>query len=140
LPQASRLSIAHTPFERGQYVLGNLVGENDVRGGGDPFLRSTAMFKGANDDNRIVRQKCGILFGSSWACRNSAQRYIALKLELDFDLPADIDPRIVYPTMDEDPISREILERFTLGCEMIDERDGSAPSEVRFPPSFVESW
>ncbi|MBR0730372.1 hypothetical protein JQ595_16595 [Bradyrhizobium japonicum] len=111
-----------------------------LKDGRDPFLRSTAMFKGANNDNRIERQKCGILFGSSWACRNFAQRYIALKLELDFDLPSEIDPRIVYPTMDEDPISREIVEKFSLACEMLDRHDGSASSEARFPPSFVSSW
>lgn len=105
----------------------------------DPFLRSTSLFKGANDDNRIVRQKCGILFGTSWACRNFAQRYIALKLELDFDLHAELDPRIVYPTMDEDPISRSIVEKFGKAYAMLDEH-GGGPSEVRFPPSFVSSW
>jgi hypothetical protein len=111
-----------------------------LKDGRDPFLRSSAMFKGASNDNRIERQKCGILFGSSWACRNFAQRYIALKLELDFELPPEIDPRIVYPTMDEDPISRAIVEKFKSACEMLDRRDGNASSEARFPPSFVSSW
>jgi hypothetical protein len=106
----------------------------------DPFLRSTAMFKGTNGDNRIERQKCGILFGSSWACRNSAQRYIALKLELDFELPPEIDPRIVYPAMDEDPISRTVVEKFKAACESLDEHEGRGSTEARFPPSFVTSW
>jgi hypothetical protein len=112
-----------------------------LKDGRDPFLRSHAMFKGANNDNRIERQKCGILFGSSWACRNFAQRYIALKLELDFDLPSDIDPRQVYPTMDEDPISRTIVEKFKSAYAMFGERAGPvAAREARFPPSFVASW
>lgn len=111
-----------------------------LKDGRDPFLRSTAMFNGATNDNRINRQRCGILFGTSWACRNFAQRHIALKLELDFNLPSDIDPRMVYPTMTEDPISREIVDAFASAKELLDEHEGTASSAARFPPSVVSSW
>ncbi|WP_374030831.1 hypothetical protein [Bdellovibrio bacteriovorus] len=103
-------------------------------------MRSPVMFNGANKDNRIERQKCGILFGTSWACRNFAQRFVAIKLELGFDLPAEMDPRIVYPTIDEDPISRSIVEKFGQAYELLGKRTNIAASEPKFPPSFVVAW
>lgn len=109
----------------------------------DPFLRSSAMFKGSNNDSRIERQSCGILFGSSWACRNYAQRHIAIKLELDFELPEEINPCTVYPTMKEDPLSGSIVEVFKSAHETLGKRepvDAAASSEPRFPPSFVSAW
>jgi hypothetical protein len=112
-----------------------------MKDGRDPHLRSSVMFKGSKNESRIERQKCGILFGSSWACRNFAQRHIALKLELDFDVPGSIDPRFVYPLRSEDSLCERIVERFASAYETLGRSLDKGPSPpARYSPSNVDAW
>ncbi|MDP3870430.1 hypothetical protein [Phenylobacterium sp.] len=113
-----------------------------LREGRDPFLRSEAMFCGATHPNRIESQRCGILFGSSSYCRNYASRHVIARVEIDFDLPADLHPEMVYPTRAEDPLSAHISSRFDdaygiVAARLHNEGRGiQAPVTPRFRPTF----
>lgn len=108
----------------------------------DPFLRSEAMFRGANHPNRIEQQKCGILFGSSSYCRNYAFRHVVARIEIDFELAQNLQPEEVYPRISEDPLSARICERFPEAYQLASaclKADGNgivAPVEPRFRPTF----